>query len=704
MATLEEIREELLFDNDHPAMLLGAMAVQFGMIDGAQLHGALVEYRRRLDDGGTARFGEVMIEEGLIARGQLDELLSAQEMKRILIQDYHFGRAAVEHGLISEAQLTQGQESQRQAYKSSREKLRLGDVLVISGAMSAAQRDQILGLQGRIGTTPEMDESMGEGLPEAELVSAAALSGDEFIADFDIRVAKDHLSAKLYGAARLDGEGAVERIHMALEEKGIVYGVREEAAIADYLRAVAAGEVDPGEAWVIAEGLAPVTGHDGEIDYLFDTEPLKVGAVDEDGIIDYKDRGEIPQVPEGSLIARKGEPKESAEGVDIFGHPIDAPMPREIPIDAGDGVELSEDGRQALAAVGGTPNLSRGGELSVFPIYRVEGDVGYKSGHVDFNGDIQVTGAVDNEFKVKGGRLRAGEIRAAEIEIKGDVVVLGGIIGARIKCGGSLKARYIHKAHIEACGDIQIEREVVDSVVHTAGKLIAPGATLLNSQLSSCGPMVIKEAGSEAGAPCTIGIGTCGQVVAELDHLEGDIGEQQAELAAVQERIEAGHRENEGLNARIGELAQVQDRSQVRKRELAAEIESAGAADKGALEAEMAELDQKAQEAEVELGNAFERQDAIQDEEPKLEERIGEINAAIDKLQQRQTQLKEKLEGEGEPAELRVLGTLYPGTTLVGRHTTSKLRDPIKRGIVSEQRRESRSKGVVWLMGVDGLK
>ena len=27
MATLEEIQEELLFDNDHPAMLLGAMAV-----------------------------------------------------------------------------------------------------------------------------------------------------------------------------------------------------------------------------------------------------------------------------------------------------------------------------------------------------------------------------------------------------------------------------------------------------------------------------------------------------------------------------------------------------------------------------------------------------------------------------------------------------------------------------------------------------
>ncbi len=704
MATLEEIQEEQLFDSDHPAMQLGGMAVQFGMLDNAQLHNALLEYRRRLDTGGSARLGELMIEEGLISRRQLDELLSAQEMKRHLIQGYHFGRAALELGLIDEAQLAKGQDEQKQAYKRERKTLRLSDLLVASGAISSTQRDQVLQAQGCPGCPPAMDESMGEGLAETELLSSDALGSDDFIAEFDIRVASDGLSAKLYGAARLDDEGAIERIKSALDEQGIVHGIRDEAAITAYLRAVAEGEADPGEAWTIAEGDPPLTGHDGKIDYLFDTEPLKAGAVDEGGVIDYKDRGEIPQVAEGTLIARKGAPMESREGVDVFGEVIAAPEARELPIEIGDGVQLSGDRRQALAAIGGTPTLSRAGELSVFPVYRIDGDVGYKSGHVDFNGDIQVTGVVDNEFQVRGGRLRAGEIRAAEIEIKGDVVVLGGIIGARIKCGGTLRARYIHKAQVEACGDILVEKEIVESVAHTAGKLIAPGATLLRSQVSSCDTMTIKDAGSDSGAASTLGIGTCGQVAVELERIEAQLGDKQAELTAIGETIEAGRRENEELNSRIGELAQVQDRSQVRKRELTEKIEGGDESSHASLQAEMAELDKKAHEAEAELGRAFERQDAIQDEEPRLEGRISEINAAIDKLQQRQQQLKEKLEGEGERAELRVLGSLYPGTTLVGRHTTSKLRDPIKRGRVREQRRESRSKGVVWLMGVDRLK
>ena len=58
------------------------------------------------------------------------------------------------------------------------------------------------------------------------------------------------------------------------------------------------------EPCLAAQGL-PVPGKDAQVTYHFERDPLKIGSTRTGGAIDFKNRGDIPQVSEGDLRAKK---------------------------------------------------------------------------------------------------------------------------------------------------------------------------------------------------------------------------------------------------------------------------------------------------------------------------------------------------------------------------------------------------------------
>lgn len=88
--------------------------------------------------------------------------------------------------------------------------------------------------------------------------------------------------------------------------------------------------------------------------------------------------------------------------------------------------------------------LSFGGKLSVLPEIKIKGDVGYQTGHVIFEGNIIIEGAVQNDSRVKGGNITAAEVAGGIIESSGNIAVSGGITDAKIESRGQSFIK-IHK-------------------------------------------------------------------------------------------------------------------------------------------------------------------------------------------------------------------------------------------------------------------
>lgn len=91
-----------------------------------------------------------------------------------------------------------------------------------------------------------------------------------------------------------------EKILEQLEDNGIVYGLVGVSEVEKFINS-SGFKTNP---FKVAQGTEPMRGKDARIEY-FETDYLKAGGIDEDGNIDFKDRGPIPWVKKGYLLAKK---------------------------------------------------------------------------------------------------------------------------------------------------------------------------------------------------------------------------------------------------------------------------------------------------------------------------------------------------------------------------------------------------------------
>jgi len=106
----------------------------------------------------------------------------------------------------------------------------------------------------------------------------------------------------------------------------------------------------------------------------------------------------------------------------------------------------------------------------------VDTDVDYKTGNIDFPGDIVLMGLVKDGFRVKGGRsiICQSTLDASEVDCEGDLLVTHGIIGRKdgvVKVAGRVKAKFIENCTVEAKGMIEVKTGIINSNVYTLDKI-----------------------------------------------------------------------------------------------------------------------------------------------------------------------------------------------------------------------------------------
>ena len=631
-------------------MLLGRLALKLKMITKDQLKNALNIYLKKKQENPKIRMGEIFLEEGMLTAKELKRILNTQKLINLRESSRRLGDIALANGFLDKERLKKALEIQAERYKTLGHSQVIGEILLEKEWLNQEQLDSLLQAQSR--------------LTENDAAESAETKKDS--PPFTITIAADRLSAYLHSDASLNGEEAMAALLKLVKSQKIKFGLRPQQEIAERL----AGGVSPENGWLLAEGVAMQPGEDGSIEYLFDINPLKTGRKNESGDIDFRDRGEIPQVSENDLLAIRSLAKPGENGTDIFGKVIKAPKVNERKLAKGKGVKRSDDQLQALATLSGTPFLSKAGSISVLPILNVKGNIGYESGHIDFNGDIQVSGGVDDGFQVKGGKLTAKKLGAATIDIKGDIVIFGGIVGANIRGGGSLKARFIHQSTISVAGELQVEKEIFQSNIDVGEGVQADRCDLHSTTLSTCGDITITDIGSEAGLGSTLKVGLCHQRDQEIERCDTIREEFEREIESCKQQIDNLHQESEDINLYIGKLAQIQDRSQQEISQLRPMLSSltAGSPEVTKIHASIAKLEYLIKDAEKRLEALFIQQDALPDREKEQRKAIAELQQEIETIADEKAQLLILKQQKHPQPTLYVHGTIYSGNLLEFKH------------------------------------
>lgn len=592
-----------------------------------------------------------------------------------------FSRLAVEMNFVDQDKVDKALVVQSRIFERTNVSMSIGDILIEMGAITSAQRDEIVDMLNEIEaqTAPPSPSS-----PRPQKIRSDR-SAKNASTTLDICVSKDKLAASAYfdgelPAADLD----INDVKTMLHAQGILHGIADDEQIIGFLN----GQFRVGKEWAIAKGTRPIPDAPPEIVYHFDTDPLKIGTLTEDGLMDWKDRGTLPQVKEGDLLAEKIPGPKGKEGMDVYGKKIPIPKTRDIRFKCGKGARRSEDGMQVHATVSGIPKLSVLGEISVMSTLQIRGDISLETGHVTFDGHIEVAGAVEKGYRVKGESLRANEIRDAQIEIDGDITSMNGIFGATIRCGGNLRAGHIHNTDIILDGDIAVEKEIIDSKIEANGRCLSNDGIIISSAISAKMGITAMDIGTQASNPSELIVGIDQQIEREIEATRQEIQTIKSEHESLPKLIRDLKKRSDQINTRLGEVAQEQDRCMVQHRRLQEKVE-AGLLKKEEPEAEklqktIDELKLKQDAYDADVAKLMEEDESICQQIADLEKTATGNGQTLETLKTQLDELKTRQKEDCGVAIVKVGGNIFSGNTIIGPHSQIELQEDLKRVSIVE--------------------
>jgi len=465
----------------------------------------------------------------------------------------------------------------------------------------------------------------------------------------------------------------------------ITHGIQDDMAINSWLSSAS----PEGKPFVIAQGTAPLLPEDTVIKYHFPTDFRHIGKVNEDGSINFRDRGEIPFVKENAFLAARIPPKKGTPGIDVTGHEILVRDPIDRTFEAGPGTRLSEDGNKIYAQIDGQPHLDAMGTVTICPELKIKGDLGFETGDVIFDGNVVVEGIVKQGFKVKGASLTAKAIEGAEIDLTGDLNVSFGIVDTKlVNVKGSVQAKYIHNSTINAFGDLIVQREIMDSTIHISGACINTNGVIIASRISANMGIDAGTIGTDVSSPSKLIVGVdehTNTLVAGVDakmrlHFEA--------ASLLKKEISVLEIEDQSLHGEISQHAHVQDRAQLELRKIESKIGDLKASGNMAAYQKVkkvaSQLKIDAAQAEEKITRQFERQDAIALEIHQKQKRIREFENLNLALADEKKRLLEFTARTPPLAQVKVGKNIRSGTKISGPNAAITLYTPDTRCRIME--------------------
>lgn len=465
----------------------------------------------------------------------------------------------------------------------------------------------------------------------------------------------------------------------------ITYGIIEDSNIKYWLLSV----TEKREPFVIAQGLSPVPSKDAVIKYHFPTDFRHAGKLEEDGSINFRDRGEIPFVKKNAFLAARIAPKTGKPGIDLTGREIPVGDPIDRAFEAGPGTRLSEEGNKIYAEIDGQPHLDAMGKISICPELTIKGDLGFETGDVIFDGNVVVEGVVKQGFKVKGASLTARAIEGAQIDLTGDLNVSLGIVDTQlVNVKGSVQAKYIHNSTINAFGDLIVQREIMDSVIQLSGACINTSGTIIASQISANMGIDAGEIGTDSSSPAKLVVGVDEHTNRLVASAEGKMRINSEAAALLKREISTLEQEDAGLHGKISQHAHVQDRAQLDLQKIESKIGGLKASGNMAayqkVKQAAKQLKLDAAQAEKKINSQFERQDAIALEISQKQARIKQFEMLNLALADEKKRLLEFSDRKKPLAQLKVGKKISSGTRVFGPNTSITLFNPDSRCRITE--------------------
>ena len=356
-----------------------------------------------------------------------------------------------------------------------------------------------------------------------------------------VRISYDEMEAYLLLPEPPNAENyAIGDIMAKIEAAGVKFGLDEEKVNAMINDRYFNREC------VIAKGVSAVDGVDAYFTFNFERNLNKKPSHRDDGTVDYWSIHSIELVEEGQVIATYNDPVDGSNGMTVKGKVLPAKKGRPLPPLTGKGFERSEDNKTYTAVMTGKIEMQKN-RIMISQVHEVHGDVGLKTGNIDFRGDVIIHGNVPTGaiIKATGSITIDGTVEGCLLDANKDIIIRGGMLGkgkGMIKTRGNLHAKFIEFGATKVEGSIQTD-SIINSDVSCNDMVYLSGkhASVVGGIIHAAKGVEAYNFGNEYGVKTEVFAGVNWEVKRQLTYHENCI----REAEDIIEKIELGLRQLE---------------------------------------------------------------------------------------------------------------------------------------------------------------
>ncbi|MCL2207035.1 MAG: FapA family protein [Fibromonadales bacterium] len=330
-------------------------------------------------------------------------------------------------------------------------------------------------------------------------------------------------------------------ISFLLEEKAVIYGIDHETIEEILSKGIYGSE------FTIANATPPIAGKDAVIEEVLPIDPDVKPFLDEYGTADYKTWDNIRQIKEGEVICTRIPPTPGIPGTSVFGHPLSPTPGEDFALPGGANTKPIDDETKLVASINGF--LYRDGRnICVGGVYIIKGDVDFKTGNIEYFGDVLVRGNVTAGFSVvaDGNVSIEGYIEAAHIESKtGNVFLKGSVFGqnkAVVIAEKNINADNVQDCTLKAGQTIAVKGQIRNCKVETKNLEMPMGGQIISSSVGFSGHLKCGSIGGKAEA------------INEFTLIESDRQLFKEELQGINDLLQKLNQAIELLLAKIGTI------------------------------------------------------------------------------------------------------------------------------------------------------
>lgn len=682
------IKQENEFKNNKKCLLIGDILIEEGIISLEQCEKIVSESNLgSLDDKDPPPEKKKENKGKEIEKPILDITPFEEKFLAIRAFDKEFCRRVLQKGVVKKDDVRSAYNKQTLLFKKRKMIKHIGEILVIEGVLS---EDQCLMIVEKMGVFDKNDElvTISPFLSKINTQSKKSKKrpekqkqGDIKKATFEITLSNDYLSAYLMFDEKGTVGVKVTDVKKELKKKGVVYGIFKDLTIAECIKNKSPGKVK------IASGKAPEKGEPPIIDYYFDTDYRKPTQKTKKADVAIR-------VARGKVLAEMTPGKPAKNGVDVFGNSVShLPLPN-IKLKCGAGARFSNDGLKVLAKNDGIPKLSIDGKIFVFSNVNIHDNADFRAGPLGDNSNINIAGTLTGAYPVKGGELKADEIRGADVNLIGDVFINVGINKTTLFTQGCVFAKYIMNSNVFAFGDVIVQNEIIDSVILTSGKCVVKNSRIIASEVTAKLGIVSAGIGSPVTEPCKLEVGSDGHIKRTFTIIDNAIEKEKNEIRNREKEIKKIEQEIEKTEKKIIETKNRMDKNSTIRKQLLSKVETFKKQNKkkelSRAEILVKENARELKTIKVALQKILNSVKGLSRKKKKIEMEIEDIRPGIEARISDYNDEKELIEkwalNEKGASEIFVKGKISSGTIVSGMNSTLTLKSDYRKVQLKERK------------------